>query len=51
MKHIVLKKGEEITALRGSPWVWRDEIDRVAGDKGESAELAAGEIAEVETSK
>ncbi|MDR2793151.1 MAG: class I SAM-dependent rRNA methyltransferase [Treponema sp.] len=48
MKRIILKKGEEKRILAGHPWVYGNEVLRIA-DKNRGAELAAGETADIES--
>ncbi|MDR3325584.1 MAG: class I SAM-dependent rRNA methyltransferase [Spirochaetaceae bacterium] len=52
MKRIILKKGEEERILRGHPWVYGNEVERILegkGDAADAAELVAGELADVES--
>jgi 23S rRNA (cytosine1962-C5)-methyltransferase len=50
MKRIILKAGEENRILRGHPWVYDNEVERVLeGGAGSPAELEPGETADVES--
>jgi 23S rRNA (cytosine1962-C5)-methyltransferase len=54
VKRIILKAGEENRILRGHPWVYGNEVERVlasAGGASSPAELEPGEIADVESSR
>jgi 23S rRNA (cytosine1962-C5)-methyltransferase len=52
MKRIILKSGEENRILRGHPWVYGNEVDRILmGAGGFPAELEPGETADVESSR
>jgi 23S rRNA (cytosine1962-C5)-methyltransferase len=57
MKRIILKKGEEDRILRGHPWVYDNEVERIVEGKAPVSEeggafdmLEAGECADVESS-
>jgi 23S rRNA (cytosine1962-C5)-methyltransferase len=50
MKRIILKNGEEKRIIRGHPWVYDNEVERILGGTGGSpAELKPGETADVES--
>jgi 23S rRNA (cytosine1962-C5)-methyltransferase len=52
MKRIILKSGEERRILRGHPWVYDNEVDRILrgpGDGAAPAVLEPGETADVES--
>jgi 23S rRNA (cytosine1962-C5)-methyltransferase len=54
MKRIILKPGEEKRILRGHPWVYGNEVERIlkgAGSAGVPAELEPGETADVESGR
>jgi 23S rRNA (cytosine1962-C5)-methyltransferase len=54
MKRILLKHGEEKRILRGHPWVYGNEVERIlkgTGGAGVPAELEPGETADVESGR